>query len=552
MLKPVTIGVLATILMLPSWAMADNEGQEKLDEATSLKLEAKDPQQLGKVIELCEKAKELGLDEDNTAIANQVLAASALQRAKMTVQQLPKAGANAAAFNRLRSTAQRDLDKALKASPNLVEALLLKTRLEALPGGNRDKALANIEKAIELLADKPEERSNAYILRAGLQEQLEDRLADLQKAIDTDSSNSDAWQARIIILLQAGRFEDVINDASKVLEKDQSNLVALDASIEAFFRLKKFEEAIKLLTRHIEKDPKAGPAYRARARAHLALSKSDEAMQDVNKALEIDPKDAEALILRSQLYLVAGELEKSSQDVNEALKIRPEAVEAVYTRARLAMQEGRFAEAISDYQLIVRVNPDNVPLITDLANLYQADKRPRLAIQLLDALLKQHPKEWRAFRVRGDARLSINDHAGAINDYQKALDLIESEEDKTDTDYSGLLNNLAWVLSTSPQDAVRDGKRALDLGLKACEATEYKQAHILSTLAACYAETGDFENARKWSGKAVELGAEEDHEQLEQLKKELESYKENKAWREEQHTEENQKPLNAAGEAIET
>ncbi len=158
----------------------------------------------------------------------------------------------------------------------------------------------------------------------------------------------------------------------------------------------------------------------------------------------------------------------------------------------------------------MRFDPTQTAWVIQLASLYQADKRPRLAVKLLDELITQKPEEWRALRVRGDAKLSINEHRGAISDYEAALKLVEAlvasdNKDKEDVDYSGLLNNLAWVLSTSPQDAVRDGKRSLELGLKACEVTEYKQAHIVSTLAACYAETGDFENARKWAAKAVEL-----------------------------------------------
>ena len=84
-----------------------------------------------------------------------------------------------------------------------------------------------------------------------------------------------------------------------------------------------------------------------------------------------------------------------------------------------------------------------------------------------------------------------------------------------------MLNNLAWVLATSPDDELRDGKRAIELAKPACEVTEYKQAHILSTLAASYAESGDFDTAVEWSKKAVDVGA----EKLKgQLTKELESY----------------------------
>lgn len=558
MMRILLAALLAVQLCLPAWTQdkkpdSENAGQSLLDEATDLKVEAKDPEALAKVIELCEKAKQAGLDKGNLELANQVLAGSALQRAQMQVQQLPKFANNANAVRQLRTRAIKDLDKALGANPEMVEALVLKTKLETLPGGSRESAMKSITRAIELLKDKPVDQAGAYIMRAGLQEQTEDKLADLQKAIEVDATNSDAWQARIAVLLTNERLEEAINDAEKMLEKDPTNMFALEAATRALFSLEKFDEAVKLLTTRIEKDPSTGAIYRTRARAYMVQRKNDEALADLNKALELDAKDADALILRSRLYLILGEVEKSSRDVSDALKIQPEAVEGVLMRSQVAAQEGRFADAISDMQLIVRFNPNDVDRVIDLAGLYQADKRPRLAIKLLDELLKQQPKLWRGLRVRGDAKLSINDHAGAIKDYEKSLELVRADEDRTDADYSGLLNNLAWVLSTSPQDAVRDGKRSLEYGLKACEATEYKAAHILSTLAACYAETGDFENARKWSAKAVELGeADDENQQLEQLKKELESYKENKPWREEQTTEENQKPLNSPAEVIET
>ena len=93
--------------------------------------------------------------------------------------------------------------------------------------------------------------------------------------------------------------------------------------------------------------------------------------------------------------------------------------------------------------------------------------------------------------------MSLGKQAEAIADYEAAL--------KLEPKNSGVLNNLAWVLATSPDDKLRNGKRAIELAKQACEVTEYKQAHILSTLAAGYAETGDFDTAINWSKKAVEL-----------------------------------------------
>jgi glycerol kinase len=60
-----------------------------------------------------------------------------------------------------------------------------------------------------------------------------------------------------------------------------------------------------------------------------------------------------------------------------------------------------------------------------------------------------------------------------------------------------------------------------------------------TALGAAYAEVGNFEDAMKWSKKAVELG---EKEQLDDLRKELESYKARKPIRELKTGKEEKKP----------
>src|SRR5262249_18001928 len=57
------------------------------------------------------------------------------------------------------------------------------------------------------------------------------------------------------------------------------------------------------------------------------------------------------------------------------------------------------------------------------------------------------------------------------------------------------LNGLAWALATCVDSAVRDGPAAVDLAEKAVAATNRKDANMLDTLAAAYAEVGRFSDA---------------------------------------------------------
>jgi tetratricopeptide (TPR) repeat protein len=92
--------------------------------------------------------------------------------------------------------------------------------------------------------------------------------------------------------------------------------------------------------------------------------------------------------------------------------------------------------------------------------------------------------------------------------------------------------SLAWLLATCPDEKVRDGKRAVEYATIACERTDWKDASCLGTLAAGYAEAGQFEEAVRYQTSALEDPAlKDDHRTA--ARQRLELYQQKKPFRDE-------------------
>jgi nucleotide-binding universal stress UspA family protein len=68
---------------------------------------------------------------------------------------------------------------------------------------------------------------------------------------------------------------------------------------------------------------------------------------------------------------------------------------------------------------------------------------------------------------------------------------------------AGSYNSYAWLLATCPDGRVRDGKKAIEYARRACELQGWKDPNGLETLAAAYAEDGQFGEAIRWQRKAL-------------------------------------------------
>lgn len=153
--------------------------------------------------------------------------------------------------------------------------------------------------------------------------------------------------------------------------------------------------------------------------------------------------------------------------------------------AALDLDKGNIAGAISHYREAERISPK-----FELTHLYLAG----------------------ALAQKGN-------FADAISEYKTALQLNPAD---VSAQY-----NLAWLLATAPQPALRNGPEALRLSSQANQATGGKSAVILRTLAAAFAATGRYPDAAKAARNAIALARASHQDELaNRLALELRRYQE--------------------------
>ena len=139
-----------------------------------------------------------------------------------------------------------------------------------------------------------------------------------------------------------------------------------------------------------------------------------------------------------------------------------------------------------------RTDLARVPLWTDdFTSLFQILWRPS-AREIFPSTAERELKAALELAAHG----SIGD---AIKHYRRVL--------QNEPDLLTALNNLAWILATNPDPALRNGAEAVQCARRACDLTNFKTTIPVGTLAAAYAEAGQFTQAITTAEQACALAS---------------------------------------------
>lgn len=155
--------------------------------------------------------------------------------------------------------------------------------------------------------------------------------------------------------------------------------------------------------------------------------------------------------------------------------------------ASVAVDRQQFDLATEYYRKATQIDPGNLNAYQELAALYEKLNKKALAIETLLELARRLP----------NIPLLHVKLAGLMNEQKRPAQAIEQYREALKINPKEIIaaNNLAWILATCRDQKLRDGQQALKLAKFACDATKNANPGFLDTLAAAYAEVGQYEEA---------------------------------------------------------
>jgi tetratricopeptide (TPR) repeat protein len=274
---------------------------------------------------------------------------------------------------------------------------------------------------------------------------------------------------------------------------------------------------------------RSNPTY-AQAHNNLGMALEDkgsldEAVNHYRRAVDIRPDYADAHTNLGVALARQGRLDEAVSHFTQALRLKPTSAQIHNNLACAFLSKDRLDEAVDHYRQALRLQPDYAEAHTNLGvalarqgKLDEAIHHYTEALQLKPANAGGHFELAMILKSRGRTE-------EAVGHYQQALRL--------KPDWPEVLNNLAWIFATEADPKLRNAANAQDLAEKACRLTGHKEAGLMDTLAAAYAEAARFHDAVQTAHKARDLALAAGHPDLaDVIEQRLQRYRAGKPYRE--------------------
>ncbi len=223
----------------------------------------------------------------------------------------------------------------------------------------------------------------------------------------------------------------------------------------------------------------------------------DDAIAHYRTTLQMQPNYWDADYNLGTALLGKGQVDEAIFHCDKAVRMQPNDPDARVALANALLQKRRIDDAIVHYQKAVAIRPDYFLARAGLGHALLEKGKLDAAIEHSRAALLIQPNDADCHTVLAIALDEKGQSAEAIEHYEKALEISPQSV--------SALNNLAWLLATGSDASLRNGPRAIQFAQQADQLSGGTNAVVLRTLAAAYAEAGQFGKAIESAQAAMQL-----------------------------------------------
>jgi len=253
------------------------------------------------------------------------------------------------------------------AHNNLGEALLRK--------GQLDDAVAQYQKALGIYPNQAKANNNlgVALFQKG---QLDDAVAQFQKATEINPDYPEAHNNLGSALVQKGQLDEAISQFQKAVELNPDYPEAHSNLGNALIQKGQMDDAVANYQKALEINPDYPEAHNNLGNALLQKGQPDEAIAQFEKALQINPDYPEAHSNLGNALIQKGQLDDAVANYQKALEINPEDPKTRYNLGSALAQKGQLASAITQFQEVLRLRPDFGPAQESLARVQALVRQP--------------------------------------------------------------------------------------------------------------------------------------------------------------------------------
>lgn len=238
-------------------------------------------------------------------------------------------------------------------------------------------------------------------------------------------------------------------------------------------------------------------AFEVRAADALARRRWPEAIEALRHALERSPDNAFTHLNLGTALFETGDAQGALAEFREAVRLSPTLAKAHYGIGVVAEAAGRDDEALGAFAAAVRNDPDYAEARLSFGDALRRAGRDGDAVAQYAAVITISPSASPAHFGYAMALVHLKRWPEARDALNRAVE--------TFRDQAGFAHALARVLAASPDDRVRDGRRALSI-VDALMARQ-RTLELIQTKAMALAEVGQFDEAVEWQRDAIAAAA---------------------------------------------